>query len=229
MLPTFQKSNRIKYLHQNDEQFIIQSENILECGLKHLLEKNVPRDEVENLILFTRLWHGYLSMTGHCFSCNFDIEANDEFTCDICLTDNIVLNEAIHFEGFLNNISNYTFFSNLPPTITTRYALTENNLHTGMQKKFWECTNRETRVVLPFSNMCCKEILSNVCNFRWDLLPLPMPILNKLRNICKMMTHKDAWMDERCFSTWVMTSCQLYTVIGQFEVEEGLEDSCPIQ
>ena len=66
-------------------------------------------------------------MTGRCFSCNFDIERNDEFTCDICLTDNIVLNEAIHFEGFWNNIGDYTFFSDPLPTITTRKASTENN------------------------------------------------------------------------------------------------------
>ena len=78
--------------------------------------------------------------------------------------------------------------------------------------------------------MCCLEIMSNLHNFRWDLLPLPMPILNKLRDICKMVTHKDACTGERQLSTWVMSSCCLYTMIGQFDVEQGCEEnSCPIQ
>ena len=111
----------IEYLNEDDQQFMSKSKNILEYGLKHMLEENIPKMK---LILFTRLWRGYLSMTGCCFSCNFDIELNDEFTCDICLTDNIVLNEAIHFEGFWNNIGNYTFLSDPLSTITTRNALT---------------------------------------------------------------------------------------------------------
>ena len=114
----------IEYLNKDDQQFMSKSENILECGLKDMFEENIPKIK---LILFTRLWRGYLSMTGHCFSCHFDIELNDEFTCDICLTDNIVLNETIHFEGFWNNIDNYTFFSDPLPTITTRNTLTENS------------------------------------------------------------------------------------------------------
>ena len=94
----------IEYLNKDDEQFLSKSEKNLEHGLKHMLEENIPWDEGEKLILLTRLWRRFLSMTGRCFSCNFDIERNDEFTCDICLPDNIVLNEAIHFEEFWNNI-----------------------------------------------------------------------------------------------------------------------------
>ena len=54
----------IEYLNENDEQFVSKSEKILECCLKYMLGENIPRDEAEKLILFTRLWCGYLSMTG---------------------------------------------------------------------------------------------------------------------------------------------------------------------
>ena len=134
-------------------------------------------------------------------------------------------NEGIPFCPFSNSTKNesegMTTITWKSMTIPQHYFLVEN---------FWECTNRETKAVPPLGNMCCIEILSNLHNFRWDLLPLPKPILNKLRNICKMVTHKDECMGERRLSTWVMSSCGLYTIIGQFDVEQGCEeDSCPIQ
>ena len=111
-------------------------------------------------------------MTGHCFSCNFDIEHNNEFTCDICLTDNIVLNEAIHFEGFWNNIGDYTFISNPLPTITTRNASTENNQNLEYMTCILGCKRNEGIPYSPFSNSTENES-EGITTITWKSMTIP--------------------------------------------------------
>ena len=169
----FSKSQlEIECLNKDNEQFLSKSEIILERGLKHMLEENIPRDEGEKLILFMRLWRRFLSLTGHCFSCNFDIECNDEFTCDICLTDNIVLNEAIHFEGFWNNIGDYTFFSDPLPTITTRNTSTENNQNLDFMTCILICKRNEGIPFCPFSNLSKNES-EGLTTITWKSMTIP--------------------------------------------------------
>ena len=103
-----------------------EKEDDLKRAIKYILNLSKPRDNVENLILYTRLWRGYMQLTGHCFTCHLDISSDDEFTCNSCLTDNIILYEAIHFDGFWNNIGDYIFFSDPLPTLTTRNVMEEN-------------------------------------------------------------------------------------------------------
>ena len=263
----------IAYTNDGDEQFMREKEDDLKRAIKYILDQTKPRDNAEKLILYTRLWRGYMKLTGHCFTCSLDISSEDEFTCNLCLTDNIILHEAMHYDGFWNNIGGYTFFSDPLPTLTTQNVMEENDenfeymksilgckkncgmsycpfslymrkedeeegrkiitwhsmtvpRHYFFSQNFIQCANHQTKAVPPLSMLCCKEILHNVQNFRCKSLPLPPQLILKLEDVCKIITERDGCTGKRVFCSWIMTSCRMFNIIGNFKTEEN---SCPIQ
>ena len=64
--------------------------------------KSEPRDSSEEIIIYHRLWRGFNDANGWCFSCENRLEG--EITCDFCLTNVIILDEALHCDELWSNI-----------------------------------------------------------------------------------------------------------------------------
>ena len=86
-----ESSIEIDFMQEDEKEFIEMSQNSLDDCIKLILSNNLVQDKSENLITFTRLWHGFTNMTGCCVSCSYDIKQFDDITCNFCLSDNIIL------------------------------------------------------------------------------------------------------------------------------------------
>ena len=140
----------IAYRNDDDKLFLREKEDNLKRAIQYILNLSKPRDNVEKLILYTRLWCGYMQLTSHCFTCYLDISSDDEFTCNSCLTDNIILYEVIHFDGFWNNIGEYAFYSDPLPTLTTRNVMEENERNSDYLKCIIGCKRNYGMSHCPF-------------------------------------------------------------------------------
>ena len=162
----------IQFRHENEKQFIENSQDTLDNCVNIILRDYGPQDDAEKLITFTRLWRGFANLTGRCVSCNYNLEQEDEITCYLCLSDHIILKEAIHFDGFWNNIGNFTFISESLPTLTTRNILMESGPNLDYMTCILGCKTVGGIPSCPFA-VSYKEVNEGKCTTTWVSMTNP--------------------------------------------------------
>ena len=194
-------SIEIDFMREDEKEFIETSQNTLDDCIKLILSNNLARDKSENLITFTRLWRGFADMTGCCVSCSYDIKQFDDITCDFCLPDNIILEEAIHYEGYWNNVGGFTFISDSFLTLSTRNILSKNETNLDYMSCILGCKPIGGIPSCPYAPSD-KEVEGEKSTTTWYSMTTPRYCFLSRRFLgCLHRDNRGATSDETAFKT----------------------------